>query len=83
MKLQRVVFVLVGMMFLFASTSPAQQVKTDYDRDVNFAQYKTYSWEQVKTKLGGKGLDPGGFGRRRFDRSHGDHTQSADLEYVL
>jgi hypothetical protein len=38
------------MMFLFASTSPAQQVKTDYDRDVNFAQYKTYSWEQVKTK---------------------------------
>src|ERR1700732_3366822 len=50
MKLQRVVFVLVGMMFLFAGTSPAQQVKTDYDRDVNFAQYKTYSWEQVKTK---------------------------------
>jgi hypothetical protein len=50
MKLQRVAFVLVGMMFLFAGTSPAQQVKTDYDRDVNFAQYKTYSWEQVKTK---------------------------------
>ena len=50
MKLQRVAFVLVGMMFLFAGTSPAQQVKTDYDRDVNFGQYKTYSWEQVKTK---------------------------------
>jgi hypothetical protein len=35
---------------LFASTSSAQQVKTDYDRSANFGQYKTYSWEQVKTK---------------------------------
>jgi hypothetical protein len=25
-------------------------VKTDYDRNANFAQYKTYSWEHVKTK---------------------------------
>ena len=50
MKLQRVVFVLMGVMLLFASTSSAQQVKTDYDRNANFGQYKTYSWEQVKTK---------------------------------
>jgi hypothetical protein len=50
MKLQRVVFVLIGMMILFASTVSAQQVKTDYDRSANFGQYKTYSWEQVKTK---------------------------------
>jgi len=50
MKLQRVVFVLVGMMFLFAAKSSAQQVKTDYDRGANFGQYKTYSWAQVKTK---------------------------------
>ena len=50
MKLQRVVFALVGMMFLFAGKSSAQQVKTDYDRSANFAQYKTYSWEQAKTK---------------------------------
>jgi hypothetical protein len=50
MKLQRVVFVLIGVMFLFAAKSSAQQVKTDYDRSTNFAQYKTYSWEQVKTK---------------------------------
>src|ERR1700733_2093824 len=50
MKLQGVVFALIGMMFLFAATSPAQQVKTDYDRVVNFGQYKTYSWEQVKTR---------------------------------
>ena len=38
------------MMFLFAAKSSAQQVKTDYDRSANFGQYKTYSWEQVKTK---------------------------------
>lgn len=50
MKLQRVVFVLIGMMLLFAGKSSAQQVKTDYDRSANFGQYKTYSWEQVKTK---------------------------------
>src|SRR6266849_2986512 len=50
MKLQRAVFVLIGMMFLFAGKSSAQQVKTDYDRSANFGQYKTYSWEQVKTK---------------------------------
>ncbi|MGB2901173.1 MAG: DUF4136 domain-containing protein [Candidatus Acidiferrum sp.] len=50
MKLQRIVFVLIGMMFLFAAKSLAQQVKTDYDRGANFGQYKTYSWAQVKTK---------------------------------
>jgi Domain of unknown function (DUF4136) len=38
------------MMLLLAGRTSAQQVKTDYDRGVNFAQYKTYSWEQVKTK---------------------------------
>lgn len=37
-------------MILFANKSSAQQVKTDYDRGANFAQYKTYSWEKVKTK---------------------------------
>ena len=50
MKVKRVVFALIGMMFLFVAKSPAQQVKTDYDRGASFGQYKTYSWEQVKTK---------------------------------
>jgi hypothetical protein len=50
MKLQRGVFVLLGMTLLFAGALSAQQVKTDYDRSANFGQYKTYSWEQVKTK---------------------------------
>jgi hypothetical protein len=49
MKLQRVVFALIGMMVLFAAKSPAQ-VKTDYDHGANFGQYKTYSWEKVQTK---------------------------------
>jgi hypothetical protein len=50
MKLQRIVFILMGMMGLFTIAAPAQQIKTDYDRSANFGQYKTFSWEQVKTK---------------------------------
>ena len=50
MRLLRVVFVLVGVMSLFAGKLSAQQVKTDYDRSANFGQYKTYSWEQIKTQ---------------------------------
>src|SRR2546426_1519143 len=50
MKVQRVVFALMGMMLLFAGQSSAQQVKTDYDRNANFGQYKTYSWEKAQTK---------------------------------
>jgi Domain of unknown function (DUF4136) len=50
MKTQRAVFVLMGMMLLFAGRLSAGQVKTDYDRDANFGQYKTYTWEQVKTQ---------------------------------
>ena len=49
MKLQKICLVVIGMLFLSAGVS-AQQVKTDFDRSTNFAQYKTYSWEQVKTK---------------------------------
>ena len=50
MKLHRIAVTLIGAMFLFAGISAAQQVKTDYDRSANFSQYKTYSWEHVKTK---------------------------------
>jgi hypothetical protein len=48
--MQKVMLVLIGMMFLFAARASAQQVKTDYDRSANFAQYKTFSWQHVKTK---------------------------------
>src|ERR1700746_1560206 len=50
MKSKSARFVLVAISFLFASALSAQHVKTHYDRSANFAQYKTYSWEQVKTK---------------------------------
>ena len=50
MKMQRVVFVFIGLMLLFAGRSSAADVKTDYDRNTNFAQYKTYSWERVQTR---------------------------------
>jgi hypothetical protein len=48
--MQKAMFVLIGVMVLFPGRASAQQVKTDYDRSANFAQYKTYSWEHVKTK---------------------------------
>src|ERR1700722_19009014 len=50
MKPQKVLLVLMGLMFLFAGKLSAGQVKTDYDRNANFGQYKNYSWEQVKTQ---------------------------------
>src|ERR1700726_2025640 len=50
MKMQKMVAALIGMLLLFAGKASAQQVKTDYDRNANFAQYKTYSWEHVKTQ---------------------------------
>src|SRR6202162_6431637 len=50
MKMQKIVVGLIGLMLLFAGRVSAQQVKTDYDRSANFAQYKTYSWEHVKTQ---------------------------------
>jgi hypothetical protein len=50
MKVQRMLLVLMGTLFLFAGNSSAQQVKIDYDRGADFGKYKTYSWEQVKTK---------------------------------
>jgi Domain of unknown function (DUF4136) len=53
MKLRRVLFTmvtLIGMTFLFAGKSSAQQVKTDYDREADFGEYKTYTWEHVNTR---------------------------------
>ena len=51
MKTQKAWLFLVGLFLaVFTATASAQQVKTDFDRGANFAQYKTYSWENVKTK---------------------------------
>jgi hypothetical protein len=40
----------VGVILLTALASFAQQVRTDFDRDSDFGQYKTYSWEKVQTQ---------------------------------
>jgi hypothetical protein len=40
----------MGITLLSATASFAQQVKTDYDRNIDFARYKTYSWENVHTQ---------------------------------
>src|SRR5258708_13499129 len=50
MNLQRTLFASIGIALLFATASFAQQVKTDYDRGVDFSHYKTYSWEKVQTQ---------------------------------
>lgn len=50
MRVQNTVFVSLVTFFLLTAASFAQQVKTDYDHNANFGQYKTYSWEKVQTK---------------------------------
>ena len=50
MKLQSRIATSVGVALLLASVSFAQHVKTDYDHNANFGQYKTYSWEKVETQ---------------------------------
>jgi hypothetical protein len=50
MNVQRRTSFFMGISLLFATRSVAQQVKTDYDRNADFNQYKTYSWENVHTQ---------------------------------
>jgi len=49
MKFRHALFSLLSASLLAASSS-GQQIKTDYDRDVSFDQYKTYTWGQVHTE---------------------------------
>jgi hypothetical protein len=50
MKIHKTLILSIGMIMLMSIPSVAQQIKTDYDRNANFTQYKTYSWSDVKTK---------------------------------
>ena len=50
MKVQNTIFLSIVTFFVLTVASFAQQVKTDYDHNANFGQYKTYSWEKVQTK---------------------------------
>jgi len=36
------------MFLVVLGTAFAQQVKTDFDHQANFSQYKTYSWQEIK-----------------------------------
>src|SRR5208282_111481 len=38
-----------AMIMLLATAALGQEVKTDYDRSASFSQYKTFSWQNVKT----------------------------------
>jgi hypothetical protein len=50
MKTKRKIAASIGIVLLAATASFAQQVKTDYDHNTDFSQYKTYSWEKVQTQ---------------------------------
>jgi hypothetical protein len=50
MEKQHVKSLLIVLFFVLTAASFAQQVKTDYDHNANFGQYKTYSWEKVQTR---------------------------------
>lgn len=50
MKVQNRILFSIALLFVFVAASFAEQVKTDYDHSANFAQYKTYSWGNIKTK---------------------------------
>jgi hypothetical protein len=97
MKVQTI-FVSIAMFFCLTAASFGQQVKTDYDHNATFGQYKTYTWEKIQTQdpllvdrikdavngaFSSQRLDPGGFGRRCLDRSDGDHAESTDSQHSL
>jgi hypothetical protein len=50
MKIKKTLMLSIAMIMLTTIPSVAQQVKTDYDRNANFTQFKTYSWSSVKSK---------------------------------
>jgi hypothetical protein len=50
MQVKRTSIWSMGIALVCASSSFAQNVKTDYDRNADFSQYKTYSWGGVETE---------------------------------
>jgi hypothetical protein len=48
MKSVRFAAVYVAFSLLALSTVFAQNVRTDFDHQANFSQYKTYSWQEIK-----------------------------------
>lgn len=50
MKLPTLLNASFGFLVLATNVTFAQHVKTDYDHNVNFEKYKTYSWRDVRTQ---------------------------------
>jgi hypothetical protein len=50
MNMHRHILAAAGITLLAATVSFAQEVKTDFDHNIDFAQYKTYSFEKVQTQ---------------------------------
>ncbi len=49
MNVARKILASLGMGLLFVAVLSAAQVKTDYDRSVDFNRYRTYSWQKVRS----------------------------------
>lgn len=49
MKIYHASRIILAGAVLLATFAFAEDVKTDYDRNVDFNQFKTYSWEKVET----------------------------------
>jgi hypothetical protein len=45
-------FVMLLLLSLCSLAAPAQEVKYNYDRDANFASYKTFQWDESGTGAG-------------------------------
>lgn len=50
MNFARTIMLMIAVVVFFAAKLSAQEVKTDYDRNANFSQYKTFSVEKIQTK---------------------------------
>ena len=49
MSSPRKVMPMIAMVISLAAISFAQEIKTDYDRNAEFGQYKTFSFDKVQT----------------------------------
>lgn len=50
MKTLRLALPAALLLIAFSTSALAQDVKTDYDHNVNFSQFQTYSWAKIKTE---------------------------------
>ena len=48
MKIVRFITVCAAVSLVTLAAGFAQNVQTDFDHQANFAQYKTYSWQEIK-----------------------------------